>query len=187
MAEYWLTSKVALELGCSDATIRTLKSRHKALLLENRHWQKTEDNRTVWSDEGVEILRSLLSGNAPETIPQSPGPLDTRDLQDCSDWPETGSQSTDTVIDVSSHNADEHPAMKVAWMVAEEIALEEVKQFLPAALAAVYTRWLTQPTQDDRRRLFELGSVVNPPSLQSAIADNLPALQASYRLYGGEL
>lgn len=156
MTEYRLTSAVASELGCSDATIRTLKSRNKSALLEGQHWEKTPDNRTVWSDEGVEILRSLLTG---QTIPQSGETFDTREIQDFSDWAETEPQSTDTVIDVSSHLADEQQpvdATAVDALIAsagDALAYQLLQQRLPQAVNASLQRILLTPTPQDCERL----------------------------------
>lgn len=70
-----LTSEVATRLGCNDSQIRNLKHRNKDRLIENLHWQKSNDGRTLWTPQGVSVLASLING---DTVPSQ---VDTQPYQ----------------------------------------------------------------------------------------------------------
>jgi hypothetical protein len=53
-------AQVAEILGISEGTIRTWKKREADQLQENVHWL-TQNNKTLWTAEGIEALRQINS------------------------------------------------------------------------------------------------------------------------------
>lgn len=66
MEDLILTSaQVCEQLGLTDSKLRTLKSRKKDQLIEGVHWM-SDGGRTLWTNEGVTMLRQLCNSSATE-------------------------------------------------------------------------------------------------------------------------
>ena len=60
---FYSSSEVARQLGISDATLRTWKSRYSDRLIENVHWAKNSDGSTLWTETGLLQLHSFRNGS----------------------------------------------------------------------------------------------------------------------------
>lgn len=155
--EYLLTSAVAEQLGCTDQHIRTLKSRNKDRLQETIHWTKSEDGRTLWTPEGVGVLRSLI---APDTQP----------LQD----------------DMVVLQPDMQPLQDTGALqaIADQIALASIEHELMGRIQKARQRILTAPTEADSialaQSLDRIGKTLGLMRASQLLADSLRfALQSS--------
>lgn len=62
------TADVATLLGCNETLIRTKKSRNSDRFNEGQHFVKGENNRTLWTMAGVEVLRELVNGDTSSVL-----------------------------------------------------------------------------------------------------------------------
>lgn len=156
--EYFLTSAVAEQLGCSDQNIRTLKSRNKDRLQESIHWLKSEDGRTLWTPEGVSVLRSMM-------------PSDTQALQH----------------DMQPLHADTqalHPDTGALQAIADLVALASIEQELKEKIQQSRQRILLNPTEADSLALAQaidrIGGALGLMRVSQILADSLRfAVQSS--------
>jgi hypothetical protein len=88
--EVYSNQQVAELLGINKDSLRVFKSRNKEVLLEGTHWF-TQDNQTLWTQFGVEQLRTLQN-----TVKTRVSDVETPD-DDVTDTPVTPSVTSETV------------------------------------------------------------------------------------------
>lgn len=152
MNEIYSTAEVADHMGCTETAIRAQKSRKSDLFIEGQHFIK-DNNRTLWTPQGVALLKDLMrSENATTPIVASNGngvaPIVTNDVTPI--VTSNGNGVTPSVTTPATQSFTEHLLQPLLDESGRELAKEFYRR-LPGVALQHIKRMGSNPTPEEQQ------------------------------------